>query len=226
MILLVDNYDSFVHNLARYLRRLGQATQIVRNDALTPEEIARLAPQGIVISPGPGTPEEAGISVELIRRFRGEIPLLGVCLGHQAIAAAFGATIVRAREPMHGRTSKVTHNKSPLFRHIPSPLSVCRYHSLIVDRTNLSEELHVTAQSEDGTIMAIEHAQYPLVGVQFHPEATLTHFGFRLLANFLAIAGVEVNLDLLDSCLDELTGSEFRFAELETVSLPVVPVTF
>lgn len=226
MILLVDNYDSFVHNLARYFRRLGQATQIVRNDAISREAIAELMPQAIVISPGPGTPQEAGISVDLVRQFYDTIPLLGVCLGHQAIAAAFGASIVRSGEPMHGRTSNISHQQSPLFRHIPSPLTVCRYHSLIVNRTSLPEELKVTAQSEDGTVMAFEHAHYPLVGVQFHPEATLTHFGFRLLANFLEIAGVEVNLDLLDTCLDERTDSEFRFAELETVSLPVVPVTF
>ncbi|TWU22811.1 anthranilate synthase component II [Bythopirellula polymerisocia] len=223
MILLIDNYDSFVHNLARYFRRLGQETLVIRNDVLTVQEITRLAPQAIVISPGPGTPHDAGISVDLVRRFRGEIPILGVCLGHQAIASAFGATIVRAKEPMHGRTSLVSHLGTPLFRQIPSPLTVCRYHSLIVDPITLPDELAVTAQSEDGTAMAIKHAQYPLVGVQFHPEATLTGFGFRLLANFLKIAGIGIDIE---SEIEQLSKSEFRFADRESVSLPVVPVTF
>src|SRR5687768_9827721 len=174
MILLLDNFDSFVHNVARYFQRLGQATLVVRSNAITPTEIAALKPQAIVISPGPCTPSEAGCSVEVVRRFTGVLPILGVCLGHQAIAAAFGARIVRAREPVHGRSSFIEHKAKGLFDRVPTPLQVGRYHSLIVERESLPEELVVTAQTSEGAIMALAHRSAPVYGVQFHPESILT----------------------------------------------------
>jgi anthranilate synthase/aminodeoxychorismate synthase-like glutamine amidotransferase len=206
MILLIDNYDSFVHNLARYFERLGQETLVVRNDATTPQEIGRLRPQAIVISPGPYTPAEAGCSVEVIRELGAETPILGVCLGHQAIGAALGTTIVRAPEPRHGRTSQVTHDGSALFAGLPSPFRVCRYHSLIVDEATLPAELFVTARADDGCIMALEHARWPVFAVQFHPEAALTEYGYQLLANFLAAAGCPAQGDLAALAASELPG--------------------
>jgi anthranilate synthase/aminodeoxychorismate synthase-like glutamine amidotransferase len=190
-ILLIDNYDSFVHNLARYLRRLGQETLVVRNDAISVEEIRALAPAAIVLSPGPCTPNEAGVSLDVVRELSGEIPLLGVCLGHQTIAQAFGGQIVRASEPMHGRTSLVEHQGQGLFRDVPNPMTVCRYHSLVIDEPTLPDCLEVTARTSDGTIMAIAHRRDPTYGVQFHPEAILTQGGFTLLANFLRLASIE-----------------------------------
>src|SRR5262245_41801206 len=157
MLLLIDNYDSFVHNLARYFERLGQHTHVVRNDATTVGEVRRLKPYAIVLSPGPCTPADAGCSVDLVRGLGGELPILGVCLGHQAIAAAFGGRIVRAPEPRHGRTSQVEHAAKSLFADLPSPLMACRYHSLVVDEVSLPSQLHVTAHAEDGTIMGLEH---------------------------------------------------------------------
>lgn len=192
MILLIDNYDSFAHNLARYLTRLGQEVRVERNDAMSVASILKLAPSAIVLSPGPCTPREAGVSLELVAQARGRIPLLGVCLGHQTIAAALGGRIVRAAEPMHGRTSHVTHVGAGLFAGLPQPLTVCRYHSLIVERATLPVELSVTATTEDGTIMALESAAERLWGVQFHPEAILTECGYELLANFLRLAGLPV----------------------------------
>jgi anthranilate synthase/aminodeoxychorismate synthase-like glutamine amidotransferase len=192
MILLVDNYDSFVYNLARYLAELGCATQVIRNDAMTVAEVGRLAPEAIVISPGPCTPNEAGISVELIRQLGPRIPILGVCLGHQALGAALGARIVRAPEPVHGRTSLVQHQGERLFAGLPNPLRATRYHSLIVDEETLPAELRVVARTPDGIPMALEHATWPAFGVQFHPESILTDSGHRLLANFLSLAGVPV----------------------------------
>ena len=221
MILLVDNYDSFVHNLARYFRRLGQETVVVRNDAINVGELRRLAPQAMVLSPGPCTPHQAGCSVELVSELYRELPLLGVCLGHQIIAAACGVKIVRAAEPMHGRTSQVTHSGTGLFNGIPSPFAVCRYHSLIVEETTLPEEFSVTARSTDGTIMAIQHSQFPVAGVQFHPEATLTEHGYQLLANFLQMAGISVNANTMN-----LADSEFRFQAETVIKLPTRPVTF
>src|SRR5688572_29000611 len=181
MILLIDNYDSFVHNLARYLQRLGHPTQVVRNDAIDVEGIRRLRPDAIVISPGPCTPREAGCSVSVIRDLWQQIPILGVCLGHQAIAAAFDAAIVRAPQPWHGRTSEVYHDGKGVFQHVPNPVTVCRYHSLVVDERTLPDCLRVTGRTADGIVMAIEHADAPLMGVQFHPEAILTQFGFQML---------------------------------------------
>ena len=192
MILLIDNYDSFVHNLARYLIRLGQQTMVLRNDAIDARAIGDLKPQAIVISPGPCTPREAGISEAVIREFHRTIPVLGVCLGHQAIATSLGGTLRRASEPIHGRTSDITHNGDGLFQNIPSPMQVCRYHSLIIDEATLPGELTVTARTSDGTPMAIAHRDYPLFGVQFHPEAILTEHGYALLANFLTLAGLPV----------------------------------
>ncbi|REJ69707.1 MAG: aminodeoxychorismate/anthranilate synthase component II [Planctomycetota bacterium] len=196
MILLIDNYDSFVHNLARHFRRLGQTTHVVRNDAVTVAEIERETPAAIVISPGPCTPREAGCSVEVVRHFAARVPMLGVCLGHQAIAAALGAEIVRAPRPMHGRTSPIDHDGRGVFVEVPSPLEVCRYHSLVVDEGTLPAELEVTARDREGVVMALQHREWPLVGLQFHPEAILTASGYRLLANFLRMAGVEVPVDL------------------------------
>jgi anthranilate synthase component II len=192
MILLVDNYDSFVYNLARYLAELGCATQVVRNDAVTVAEVDRMAPEAIVISPGPCTPAEAGISVELIRELGARIPMLGVCLGHQALAAALGGNIIRAPEPIHGRTSLVQHRGERLFAGLPNPLRATRYHSLIVDEETLPADLRVVARTPDGIPMALEHSIWPAFGVQFHPESILTESGHRLLANFLSLAGLPV----------------------------------
>jgi anthranilate synthase/aminodeoxychorismate synthase-like glutamine amidotransferase len=190
MILLIDNYDSFVYNLARYLAELGCSTQVVRNDTMAIAEIDRMAPEAIVISPGPCTPNEAGISLELIRQLGPRIPILGVCLGHQALAAALGGRVIRAPEPVHGRTSLVQHNGTRLFAGLPNPLTATRYHSLIVEDSSLPPELRVTARTADGIPMALEHATWPAFGVQFHPESILTDSGHRLLANFLLLAGV------------------------------------
>lgn len=190
MILLIDNYDSFVHNLARYLAELGCTTQVVRNDAITVTEIALLNPAAIVISPGPCTPQEAGISQAVVRALGPTIPILGVCLGHQAIASALGGRIVRASEPVHGRTSLIEHHADGLFRGLPNPLRATRYHSLIVEEATLPCELSITARTEDGSPMALAHQTWPTLGVQFHPESILTDSGHRLLANFLSLAGL------------------------------------
>jgi anthranilate synthase/aminodeoxychorismate synthase-like glutamine amidotransferase len=191
MILLIDNYDSFVHNLARYLRRLSHETVVMRNDAVTIEQIDRLRPQAIVLSPGPCTPNEAGVSLEVVREFSGKVPLLGVCLGHQTIGQAFGGNIVRAGEPMHGRTSLVDHLGRSLFAGLPNPMTACRYHSLVIERASLPTCLEVTASTSDGSIMAVQHREHATYGVQFHPEAILTQGGYRLLANFLELAGID-----------------------------------
>ncbi len=193
MILLVDNYDSFVFNLARYLEELGQETAVVRNDAVPVSEIAARRPQAIVISPGPCTPREAGISVDVIRELSDAIPMLGVCLGHQAIAAAFGGRVIRAPEPVHGRTATIEHDGAGLFAGLPQPFLATRYHSLIVAADGLPEELQITARTPDGIPMALAHVQRPVYGVQFHPESVLTEHGHLLLANFLRLAGVPVN---------------------------------
>jgi para-aminobenzoate synthetase component II len=185
MILVIDNYDSFVHNLARYLRELGWATKVVRNDAIDVEEAARLDPSHIVISPGPCTPDEAGVSVALIQQLERRIPILGVCLGHQCIGQAFGGLVGRAKRPMHGKTCLVRHDGAGVFRGLANPLRVTRYHSLVVEPESLPAELVVGAHSEEGEIMALYHRRHPIVGVQFHPEAVLTEQGYDLLRNFL-----------------------------------------
>ena len=196
VILLIDNYDSLVFNLARYLRELGLDTRVVRNDEISVQEAAQLRPEAIVLSPGPCTPNETGICLELVRQLFGTIPIFGVCLGHQALAQAMGAKVVRAPEPVHGRTSMITHEGTPLFRDIPSPFRATRYHSLIVDAATVPSSLQITARSADGLVMALEHDSGMLASVQFHPESILTLFGHRLLANFLSGAGIsttEVN---------------------------------
>ncbi len=185
MILLLDNYDSFVHNLARYVRELGGEPLVRRNDAVTLNEIQALAPTHIIISPGPCTPNEAGVSVEVVRRFGPVIPTLGVCLGHQCIGAAYGARIVRAGRPMHGKTSRISHDSRGIFRDLPNPIVATRYHSLVLERSTIPAELLVTASSEDGEIMAIRHREHPVVGTQFHPESVLTEHGHTLLGHFL-----------------------------------------
>ncbi|MGE3315484.1 MAG: aminodeoxychorismate/anthranilate synthase component II [Planctomycetaceae bacterium] len=192
MILLIDNYDSFVHNLARYFVEMGCDVDVVRNDATTIENVRRRQPKAVVISPGPCTPDEAGISVQLVRELAASVPILGVCLGHQAIAAAFGGKVIRGAMPVHGRTSLIRHAGTPLFDGLTNPFRATRYHSLVVDQQTLPESLKVTATTFDGIPMAIEHRTFPTYGVQFHPESVLTDSGHRLLANFLKLAGVPV----------------------------------
>ena len=185
MLLMIDNYDSFTWNLVQYLGELGADVHVHRNDAITLSEIAAWEPSHIVISPGPCTPNEAGISVPLIQAFAGKIPILGVCLGHQAIGQAFGGRIVRAQRVMHGKLSPVTHDGKGAFAGLPSPLTVTRYHSLSIDRASLPPELDVTATADDGEIMGVRHRRFAVEGVQFHPEAILTEHGHALLRNFL-----------------------------------------
>jgi len=185
MLLLIDNYDSFTYNLAQILGALGQDLLVRRNDCITLDEIAALRPERIVISPGPCTPREAGISEDVIRRFAAEIPILGVCLGHQAIGEAFGGRVVRAPRLMHGKTSEIRHDGKTLFRGLPQPFSATRYHSLMVARQSLPRCLAISAESDDGVIMGLRHRQYPVEGVQFHPESVLTAPGAKLLENFL-----------------------------------------
>ncbi len=185
MILLIDNYDSFVYNLARYVSELGWPRQVVRNDAISLDEIESLNPSHIIISPGPCTPNEAGISNAAIERFGATIPILGVCLGHQCIGQVYGGRVGRALRPMHGKTTPIEHNGQGVFTGLDSPLTVTRYHSLIVERAGFPDQLTITASSPDGEIMALRHRQHPVVGVQFHPEAVLTGGGYHLLRNFL-----------------------------------------
>ena len=187
MILLLDNYDSFTYNLAQYLGELGCQVEVHRNDRISVEQIAQRKPERIVISPGPCTPPEAGISVEMIQKLAGKIPILGVCLGHQAIGAAFGGKIIRAPKLFHGKTSQIRHDGGGVFRGLPNPFTATRYHSLIVERKSLPAELQVTAETDDDIIMGMQHRKYPLMGVQFHPESVLTESGKQLLKNFLSI---------------------------------------
>ncbi|MGC8469075.1 MAG: anthranilate synthase component II [Acetobacteraceae bacterium] len=188
MILLIDNYDSFTYNLVHFLGDLGAVCAVHRNDSLTPAEALALAPEAIVLSPGPCTPNEAGICLDLIAAAAGKIPLLGVCLGHQAIGQAFGGRIVRAPAPMHGKISQIRHLGEDILAAIPSPFAATRYHSLIVEAATLPEPLTPTAWTEDGLVMALRHRALPIFGVQFHPESIASQYGHELLANFLAIA--------------------------------------
>ena len=188
MILLIDNYDSFVFNLARYVGELGYAREVVRNDAVTLEQIETLAPEAIILSPGPCTPKEAGISNAVIASLGARIPILGVCLGHQCIAEVYGGLVVRARRPMHGKTSLVSHDGRGVFKGLPNPLRVTRYHSLVAAPARVPSELEVSALSPEGEIMSLRHRTHPVEGVQFHPEAVLTERGHDLLANFLTRA--------------------------------------
>ena len=187
MILLLDNYDSFTYNLAQYLGQLGETLEVRRNDQITVDEVGRLAPERIVISPGPGIPQRAGITVELIRRFADEVPILGVCLGHQAIGYAFGGRVVRAPEILHGKTSEIHHDGKTIFRKLPQPFTATRYHSLVVARKGLPRELEISAETADGTIMGLRHRKLRVEGVQFHPESILTEAGLQLLKNFLRL---------------------------------------
>jgi anthranilate synthase/aminodeoxychorismate synthase-like glutamine amidotransferase len=187
MILVLDNYDSFTYNLVQYMGELGATMEIRRNDELTVDEAEALTPERILISPGPCTPHEAGISIELIRRFAGKAPILGVCLGHQAIGAAFGGNVVRAPKLMHGKTSEVEHDGKTIFTGIASPMTCTRYHSLIVAEDGLPQELEISAQTADGTIMGLRHREFPVEGVQFHPESALTADGKQLIRNFLEL---------------------------------------
>ena len=185
MLLMIDNYDSFTYNLVQYLGELGEEVKVARNDEISLEDVVAMAPQRIVLSPGPCTPNEAGITLEIIGRLAGRIPILGVCLGHQAIGQAFGGKVVRARQVMHGKTSQIEHSGQGVFRGLPAGFAATRYHSLVLERSSVPECLEITAQSEDGEIMGVRHRQYPVEGVQFHPEAILTEHGHQLLKNFL-----------------------------------------
>jgi anthranilate synthase/aminodeoxychorismate synthase-like glutamine amidotransferase len=185
MILLLDNYDSFVYNLARYVRELGELPAVHRHDELTVEQVAAMAPSHIIISPGPCSPAEAGISTEVVRRLGDRIPVLGVCLGHQCIGAAYGGEIVRADQPMHGKTSTIHHTGAGLFHGLPNPFRATRYHSLVIAPASVPPELEIIASSEDGEIMAVQHRRHPVHGVQFHPESVLTEHGYRLIDHFL-----------------------------------------
>lgn len=218
MILLVDNYDSFVYNLARYFERLGQATLVVRNDAVDAAGVRELAPAALVLSPGPCAPAQAGSSLDLVRDLHQELPILGVCLGHQTIAAALGGRIVPANEPVHGRASDIFHTGSGIFASLPNPLRACRYHSLVVEEATLPEALEATAHTADGVVMALAHRGLPVVGVQFHPESVLTEHGYELLAGFLRLAGLSVP-EAIPTIADE------RF-EPAGRTLPTAPVTF
>jgi len=187
VILVIDNYDSFTYNLVQYLGELGAEPEVVRNDAVDLSGISAMRPERIVISPGPGTPDDAGVSLEVIRGLGSGIPILGVCLGHQAIGQAFGATVARARRQMHGKTSAVEHDGRGVFRGVPSPFSATRYHSLAVLADTVPEDLEITARADDGEVMGLRHRRWPVEGVQFHPEAILTEHGKILLANFLGL---------------------------------------
>ncbi|HJX64072.1 MAG TPA: aminodeoxychorismate/anthranilate synthase component II [Polyangia bacterium] len=187
MLLVVDNYDSFTYNLVQYLGELGQQVRVVRNDEVSVDDVARMCPEAIVISPGPCTPNEAGISLEVISRLAGKIPILGVCLGHQAIGQAFGGKVIRAKEVVHGKTSRVFHDDKGLFAGLPNPFEATRYHSLIVERSSLPDCLEVTAKTWDEEIMGLRHKTMPVEGVQFHPESFLTKVGKDLLRNFLRL---------------------------------------
>lgn len=184
VILVIDNYDSFTYNLVQYIQLIGEELVIVRNDQVTLEEIQLLQPEAILLSPGPGNPQSAGICLDIVTRFHQVIPILGVCLGHQIIAEAFGAIVKKANQPMHGKVSQIEHDQQGVFANIPSRLQVTRYHSLVVDKNSLPSYLEITAQSEDGEIMGIRHKQYRVEGVQFHPEAILTEQGLQMIQNF------------------------------------------
>ena len=219
-ILLIDNYDSFAHNLARYLERLGQVTHVVRNDQIDATTIRRMSPAAIVLSPGPCTPRDAGLSVEIVRALHRQFPFFGVCLGHQILAAAWEAEIVRAPEPVHGRVSQIFHAGRGIFAGLENPFNACRYHSLVIDGNTLDTCFEVTARTQDGVVMAIQHSRYPLVGVQFHPESILTECGFGILANFLRQIGLVLPEPVPG--IDAERNLELRPEQ----HLPVGPVTF
>jgi anthranilate synthase/aminodeoxychorismate synthase-like glutamine amidotransferase len=193
MILLLDNYDSFTYNLYQYLGELGAEVTVVRNDEMSADAVLGLGPQAVVISPGPGTPDQAGVSLDLIRRCTGRIPLLGVCLGHQALGQAFGGVVVRAPRLMHGKTSEIHHDGRTVFGGLPQPFTATRYHSLVVDRATVPDCLEVSAWTDDGIVMGLRHREHPLEGVQFHPESILTKSGKDLLRNFMQQCNINDN---------------------------------
>lgn len=184
MILVIDNYDSFTFNLVQYIKNIGEEVVVIRNDRVSLEDISTMKPDSILISPGPGNPDSAGVCLDVVKRFYSEIPILGVCLGHQIIAQAFGGIVKKSAKPMHGKISLISHDESNLFSDIPSPVQVTRYHSLVVDEATLPSCLTISAKSLDGEIMAIRHKQYKVEGVQFHPEAILTENGQQMISNF------------------------------------------
>lgn len=187
MLLMIDNYDSFVFNLVRYIEELGEKVLVYRNDKITIDEIKDLEIDGIIISPGPKSPKEAGISLDIIHNFKGIKPILGICLGHQCIGHYFGSKIIKGKEPVHGKISYINHTNKDLFEGINNPLRVTRYHSLIIDKANINEDLEVTSYTKDNVIMGVRHKKYPIFGVQFHPEAEMTEDGHKLLKNFIDI---------------------------------------
>ena len=187
MLLMIDNYDSFTYNLVQYFCQLGQEVEVYRNDLISLDELDKKSPEYIVISPGPCTPKEAGVSVELIKKFKDEIPILGVCLGHQCLGAAFGANIIRANNIMHGKLSEISHDGTGLFKGLENPFTATRYHSLIIEEATLSSDFTINARTENKTIMAIQHEKLPLSGLQFHPESIATEQGLEILKNFLNI---------------------------------------
>ena len=186
MLLMIDNYDSFTNNIVQYFGELGEDVRTVRNDEITLEEIAAMKPDRICISPGPKAPKDAGISLDILREFKGKLPILGVCLGHQAIGEAFGGNVIRAKQVMHGKTSLIAHTGEGVFKDLPSPFTVIRYHSLAIERASLPDCLEVTAWTDDGEIMGVRHKEYDIEGVQFHPESILSEHGHALFKNFLA----------------------------------------
>ena len=185
MFLMIDNYDSFVYNLVRYFEELGEEILVYRNDKISFVDIEKIKPEGIIISPGPKSPEYAGICMEIVENFKGRIPILGICLGHQIIGKVFGAKIIKGNEPVHGKVFEIKHSGKYVFKNIVSPMKVTRYHSLIIERESLPEVLEITSETEDGVIMGIRHKHYHIEGVQFHPEAELTEYGHEILKNFI-----------------------------------------
>ncbi len=185
MLLMIDNYDSFTYNIVQYLGELGEDVRTVRNDEITLDQIEKMAPERICISPGPKAPKDAGISLDILREFKGKLPILGVCLGHQAIGEAFGGKVIRAKQVMHGKTSLIAHTGEGVFKGLPSPFTVIRYHSLAIERASLPDCLEVTAWTDDGEIMGVRHKEYDIEGVQFHPESILSEHGHALFKNFL-----------------------------------------
>ncbi|HEY2674811.1 MAG TPA: aminodeoxychorismate/anthranilate synthase component II [Rugosimonospora sp.] len=203
-ILVVDNYDSFVYNLVQYLGQLGVDCEVRRNDEIDLAEVGRLDPAGVLLSPGPGTPQRAGICVPLVREYAGRLPILGVCLGHQAIGAAYGATVNRAPELLHGKTSEVHHRGDGVLAGLPDPFTATRYHSLAVVESTLPDEIEVTGRTESGVVMAMRHRSLPIEGVQFHPESVLTQYGHLLLANWLATCGYPEALDRAPALVEDV----------------------
>jgi anthranilate synthase/aminodeoxychorismate synthase-like glutamine amidotransferase len=211
MVLLIDNYDSFVHNLARYFRQLGQETHVVRNDAITAAEAAASGADAIVLSPGPLAPDQAGICLDIVKQLAGVIPILGVCLGHQVIGQALGGQVIAAPTPVHGRSTEIEHDGAGLFAGLPSPMRVGRYHSLVVDPQQLGPHLQSLAWDRSGIVMAMRHCQFPVFGIQFHPESLLTLHGYRVLANFL---GMAIDAPVSEARLAELTDGLQRLGSL------------